>query len=79
MDLLGYTKAIEKHGVKTLMIIALIWMNNRLTDVEEKLYRCYDQVRTDAIRRADSDVKIDGQCFFAVIPDRKRRKNERIS
>ena len=73
MSLIDYTKAVEKHGVKALMIAALLWMNNRLTDVENKLYNCYEQARIEALRRADNDVDINSLPLLAIIPECKIR------
>lgn len=42
MDPITITESIKKHGATTLLVMALLWMNNRLSDVEEKLYDCLE-------------------------------------
>ena len=44
-----YTK---KHGTSFLLICAIFWLNNRLSNVESKLYDCLD----DQIQMKSSDV-----------------------
>lgn len=42
MDPIALIEAAKKHGISVLLIFALVWMNNRLSDVEEKLYDCLE-------------------------------------
>lgn len=34
---------IDKYGVKPLLIVAILWLNNRVSTVEARLYDCYEQ------------------------------------
>lgn len=74
------SKAVHKYGTTALMIGAIIWLNNRLSDVEDKLYHCYEQARIEALRRAESDKENDPVRYYAIIPECKiRMKNERAA
>ncbi len=44
MMALDILEAIKKHGATGIMVVALIWMNNRLNTVEDRLYDCYDDI-----------------------------------
>lgn len=76
--LIEASKAVQKYGTTSLMIGAILWLNNRLSDVEDKLYHCYEQARIEALRRADSDAKINEMPLLAILPECKiRRTSER--
>lgn len=34
---------IDKYGVKPLLLLAILWLNNRVSTVEARLYDCYEQ------------------------------------
>jgi hypothetical protein len=84
MDLKAVLEALSKHGVRGLMVIALIWMNSRLNTVEERLYKCYDD-KEDLYFRTDKSVKNDNNKNFtypavliAALPnDRKQKEDEK--
>lgn len=42
MEPISVIESVKKHGVTGLLCISLFWMNNRLSDVEERLYDCLD-------------------------------------
>jgi hypothetical protein len=67
-------KKIREQGpVFSLMFVAVIWLNNRLATVEQRLYECYGSRSTteisipDPIRESSGPVK-----YEAVIPDSGR-------
>lgn len=69
----------KKHGVNFLLICAIFWMNNRLSDVESKLYDCLDD-RADYQKAGEKQTEIN-QTYF-VIPrethyGKSKRKMER--
>lgn len=37
-----FVNMISKHGITGLLCACLFWMNSRLSDVEARLYDCYD-------------------------------------
>jgi hypothetical protein len=58
---------IEKYGVNALMFIAIIWMNNRLNEVESRLYDCMEK-RVE--RTTERHVK--RHINYAVLPKKQR-------
>lgn len=74
MDPIALIEAAKKHGISVLLIFALVWMNNRLSDVEEKLYDCLEaraQVSNIPLsRKQQHEVSY----IAAVLPDRLKVK-----
>ena len=70
---------VKKHGVIGVLCAWLFYTNMRLTDVEEKLYNCYDQSRFASMssRSLNSSINIPEE-MYAVLPERKKRLNETI-
>lgn len=69
----------KKHGVNFLLICAIFWLNNRLSDVESKLYDCLDD-RADYQTTQEKQAELN-QTYF-VIPrethyGKSKRKMER--
>lgn len=74
MDPIAIIEAAKKHGISVLLILALFWMNNRLSNVEEKLYDCLeDRARMRQVPMSEKKYKhIDP--MYAIIPERFRVK-----
>lgn len=70
---------VKKHGVIGVLCAWLVYTNMRLTDVENKLYSCYDQSRFAAMsnKSLNSSINIPDE-MYAVLPERKKRLNETI-
>ena len=70
---------VKKHGVIGVLCAWLVYTNMRLTDVEEKLYTCYDQSRFAgmASKSVHGSIEIPEK-IYAVLPERKKRSNEEI-
>ena len=70
---------VKKHGVIGVLCAWLVYTNMRLTDVEDKLYSCYDQSRFAAMsnKSLNSSINFPGK-MYAVLPERKKRLNETI-
>lgn len=70
---------VKKHGVIGVLCAWLVYTNMRLTDVENKLYSCYDQSRFAAMsnKSLNSSINIPDD-MYAVLPERKKRLNETI-
>lgn len=70
---------VKKHGVIGVLCAWLVYTNMRLTDVEEKLYSCYDQSRFAGIssRSVHGSIEIPEK-IYAILPERKKRSNEEI-
>lgn len=67
---------IKKHGMAGGMAVALIWFNNRLNIVEERLYDCYED---KAIMRSApisdiSTVKLER--LYAILPSKCKSVEE---
>jgi hypothetical protein len=58
---------IAKYGVMPLLIVAIIWMNNRLNEVERRLYDCMEK-RIE--RTTERHVK--RHINYAIIPKKQR-------
>lgn len=73
------TAIVKKHGVIGVLCAWLVYTNMRLTDVEDKLYNCYDQSRFEAMSNRSLNSSIaPSERIYAVLPDRKKRLNEEI-
>lgn len=74
MDPIALIEAAKKHGISVLLIFALVWMNNRLSNVEEKLYDCLEE------RAQASEVPLsrkkhhEASYVAAVLPDKLKVK-----
>ena len=58
---------IAKYGVMPLLIVAIIWMNNRLNEVERRLYDCMEK----RIERT-TERHIKRQINYAILPKKQR-------
>jgi hypothetical protein len=74
MTLTVLLDAIKKHGALGVLAAWLFYTNQRLTDVERELYRCYDkfQVSTDLKTRTPEKT-----IYFAVLPKEFEIKRKR--
>ena len=69
----------KKHGINFLLICAIFWLNNRLSQVEAKLYDCLDDKATYQ-RSEEKHVAIEPT--YAILPKeinygKPKRKMER--
>lgn len=69
----------KKHGVNFLLICAIFWMNNRLSEVEAKLYDCLDDKAT---YKTSEEKHVTIKPTYAVLPKqinygKSKRKMER--
>ena len=68
---------ITKYGVNGLLVVALVWMNNRLDKVEEKLYDCYEQqIATTNTHKPIEPIKY--KCY-AVLPEKDDKRYTRTA
>jgi len=42
-------KLIKEHGVSAVLAFGLLWMNSRITTVEDKLFNCYEARITERL------------------------------
>jgi hypothetical protein len=73
--MLEILETIKKHGALGMTVIALIWMNSRLTSVEDKLFNCLSA--NQEIRQASTHSKVEiKEKLLAILPN--DRKNKRF-
>jgi hypothetical protein len=60
-------EALNKYGIPAGMAIAIVWFNNRLNVVEERLYDCYEQ-RVFTSAPVSHRKHVEKDFVFAVIP-----------
>lgn len=73
MDPIAVIEAAKKHGISVLLIFALVWMNNRLSNVEEKLYDCLEDRAQVSRPMSEKQYKhIDPT--YAILPEKLRIK-----
>ena len=81
-------KAIKDYGVTAVLVFALVWMNSKtnqmdekLTTIQNRLYDCFEQRIKDNSynnmfghekRTSFNDVKV-----YGILPDEIKIKNER--
>ena len=66
---------IRKYGVNGLLVVAVVWMNNRLDKVEEKLYDCYEnQIATTNTHEPIVPIKL--KCY-AILPEKDDKRYTR--
>lgn len=71
MTSLDVLESIKKHGATGVMVVALVWMNNRLNFVEDRLYDCYDRIATSEIRlpsQQHREIPVRRKNLVAVLP-----------
>ena len=76
MEATTFVDIVKKHGVTGLLCICLLWMNNRLSSVEERLYDCLDD-KSHMI--SDNTKEFHRSTIqLAIIPDRLKIKKDGI-
>ena len=64
-----YTK---KHGTSFLLICAIFWLNNRLSNVESKLYDCLDdqiQMKSSSLNKPNVHKH---EPIYAILPKEEK-------
>lgn len=75
-------KVIKEYGISAVMGFALLYMNNRLSIVEDRLYQCYEMRILNSYNQADKDFILPRR-YYAVLPQNDIRiknndKNKRV-
>jgi hypothetical protein len=73
MDPIAVIEAAKKHGISVLLIFALVWMNNRLSNVEEKLYDCLEDRAQASSPMSEKRYKHIEQTY-AILPEKLKIK-----
>lgn len=63
---------INKYGVNALLVAAVFWLNSRLSDVENRLYNCYDKLSVSRISQVAPIFRNND----AILPDPIKIKHE---
>ena len=73
--MLDILETIKKHGALGMTVIALIWMNSRLSSVEERLFQCLNdrqEIKQASTHRSQILIK---EKLVAILPNEQRKKN----
>jgi hypothetical protein len=74
--MLEIIETIKKHGALGMTVIALIWMNSRLSSVEERLFQCLNdrqEIKQAYTHRSEIYIK---EKLVAILTN--ERKNKRV-
>jgi small nuclear ribonucleoprotein (snRNP)-like protein len=67
---------VTKHGVTGVLCACLFWMNSRLSEVEERLYECYDEATHMRAVAPTSRMVISKDNLVAILPKELEIKKE---
>jgi hypothetical protein len=68
---------IDKYGVKPLLLLAILWLNNRVSTVEARLYDCYEQqIKSHPVSKLPTP-KIEKT--YAILPNKCKSVKECLS
>jgi hypothetical protein len=74
--MLEILETIKKHGALGMTVIALIWMNSRLSAVEERLFQCLSNKQ---VGQASTHSKIHAKNnLVAILPNERKKHNKRV-
>ena len=65
-----------KHGVTGILCACLFWMNSRLSDVEERLYECYDEATHMRAETSNNKMITIKDNLVAILPKELEIKKE---
>ena len=75
--MLEIIETIKKHGALGMTVIALIWMNSRLSSVEEKLFNCLSdrqEIHQSSTHRSEIFIKTK---LIAILPNERKNTIKR--
>jgi len=67
---------VTKHGVTGVLCVCLFWMNSRLSEVEERLYECYDEATHMKAALPSNKMIISKGNLVAILPKELEIKKE---
>ena len=67
---------VTKHGVTGVLCVCLFWMNSRLSEVEERLYECYDEATHMKAALPSNKMIISKDNLVAILPKELEIKKE---
>ena len=75
--MLEILETIKKHGALGMTVIALIWMNSRLSSVEERLFSCLNdkqEIKQASTHRGEIFIKTN---LIAILPNERKNSIKR--
>jgi hypothetical protein len=75
--MLEIIETIKKHGALGMTVIALIWMNSRLSSVEERLFSCLNdrqEIKQASTHRGEIYIKTN---LIAILPNERKNSIKR--
>lgn len=74
--MLEILETIKKHGALGMTVVALIWMNSRLSAVEERLFDCLSKSQ---VGQASTHNKINVKNnLIAILPNERKKHIKRV-
>ena len=69
MTTIEIIKAVKDYGVNAVLVIAVLWMNSRMNDIEARFYDCLDSRLQDRNSFNNTSEKVRRTSeLFAVFP-----------
>jgi hypothetical protein len=62
------TEYTKKHGTQFLLICAIFWLNNRLSNVETKLYDCLEDSAQMKAQPIHTNKQYKKEHIYAILP-----------
>lgn len=62
-------KAIRDYGINAILVVAVIWMNSRVNEVELKLYDCFQHRIDEKWRNFYPNPQVTSMKNFAILPE----------
>jgi len=73
-----FIKIGKQYGVTGFLAIWLFWTNQRLTKVEDELYKCYDRSVTIRSNQSSKDIII-SEKQYAVLTKKEKYVKEKTN
>jgi len=71
-----FIKIGKQYGVTGFLAIWLFWTNQRLTKVEDELYKCYDRSVTIRSNQSSKDIIISKKQYAVLTKEEKYVKEK---
>lgn len=71
-----FINLVSKHGITGVLCACLFWMNSRLSDVEARLYDCYDDATKMKVTTSTNKTTISKHELVAILPKELEVKKE---
>lgn len=75
--MLEVVETIKKHGALGMTVIALIWMNSRLSSVEERLFQCLNDRQEVKQASNHRNKEFKQYKLIAILPNERKNSIKR--